>query len=750
MKKDLLYLIGVVCMMTSCLGEIDTPNPLKGNEVAFSARLDAVTTRTLYDEQGIADLAGPVKVNWVHNDLITVFGSECTAVPQAEYRVGAVKVQSGTNTPALDANGNEQPVSGQSYANYLAKTGDAGVQWGSANKSDFYAVYPSTTGTFEKTSSGAKVKTTIRTVQNNVFEYNEERECWVGTPYVQNVDNPSMVDALMYACSPGVEAGSNNVDLNFKPWSTVLKFSFSGFNYTMVGAEQKTVSIRRIVLQAPAKADIAGDLELEINKNTKTAKATPIGEVNNTITIVPDYLPLSENQPVEFCVYTIPQDGLTFGTSDDKLWKVRIETSDGTAFTYKMRPSKGNADLVAGQIHNVGIPKKDIDKPGDLTGSEGNWMEKIPRNVYLSELSVPGSWYCTDENYSGNTDLTALYNGGVRAFHIDCRLTKGTRDSDYTLMCAGTEGQSNRYVTGEKVADKLATLNTLAGQHPKEYIVVVLTVAEKTKDGSYIEGTVDPGQVLPAIQTLLASQSFTNLYKEPISSITTVGDVLGHMIVLVNANTTAANFTKAYNGKSLIAQASLAPSASGNIVAGNFTSMQESALYWGNTATNLNYFYHQAQRTTQDRNSESGVPKYGDRKAAIDDIISRSDDIYLASAHNGWFMMGIGGYRKNSGWLQSENHTEVANTMNPYVLEWVNRKLAKEEGLYPSPVGIVLMNYPLNRTYYGPQLIEAIMNMNAAFPLTADPGKDEGTGELIPEDIAGWADVSIWEDVYLN
>lgn len=756
MKRNFIYLIGVICLMTSCIGGFDAPNPMKGGEVSFSANLNSVETRTLYDAGQIANPLSGVKVNWVHNDLITIYGTTCTAVPQAEYRVGAVKVNN-SNTPVLDSNGNEQPVTGQSYANYLQKTGAAGVQWGSQTTSDFYAVYPSTNYSFETTSTGAKVQTSIRTEQRNVFKLvtdEDDNECWVGTPYIQDVTNPTMVDALMYACKTGVKSTDSQVDLTFKPWSTVLKFRFEGFDYTMVGATHNTVSVKKIVLQAPSNVDIAGDLELQITRSNNSAKAVPLGEVNNTITILPDYLPLSSNQTVEFCVYTIPQDGLSFGTSDNNLWKVTIETADGTSFTYKMRPSSGNASIAAGKIHSVQIPQKKIDKVGDLTDNKDSWIEKIPRNVYLSELSVPGSWYCTDANYSGNSDLTKLYAGGVRAFHIDCRLTKGSNDDAYKLMCAGTESISNRKIQGDEVSSKLATLNTLAGQHPNEYIVAVLTIAEKTKDGTNIQGTVDPQQVLGAIQTMLSSNSLSNLYREKITSNTTVGDVLGKMIVMVNANANPANFVNWYNGTSLIAKASLAPENSGSIVAGSFTSMQESDLYWGNSATDLNYFYHHAQRTLSS-GSVTGVPTYANRKTAIDDIIGESDDIYIASSHNGWFMMGIGGYRKNEAslteWFPSENHEEVAQTLNPYLLNWINDKIAKKEGLYPSPVGIVLMNYPLeDNPYYGEELVEAIMNMNASFPLASDPTKNENTGEVVYDKIEGWAEVTTWEDVYLN
>ena len=61
------------------------------------------------------------------------------------------------------------------------------------------------------------------------------------------------------------------------------------------------------------------------------------------------------------------------------------------------------------------------------------------------------------------------------------------------------------------------------------------------------------------------------------------------------------------------------------------------------------------------------------------------------------------------------------------------------------------MNYPLeDNPYYGEELVEAIMNMNASFPLASDPTKNENTGEVVYDKIEGWAEVTTWKDVYLN
>lgn len=739
MKRNLIYLIGVACIVTSCiLEDIKQPVSADGQEVIFSANLDGNVTRTTYDPIDISNPSGTVKVNWVQGDLISVYGTKCS-VKQAEYSV----------EPAYDANG-----TATNYATSLNKTGAAGIQWGSDSESDFYAVYPSTDDTFIPTDDGAKVKTSIRTTQKNLFKYDSVRNCWVGIPYIDDVEKPTMPDALMFAATTA-STSMEAVDLNFKPWSTVLKFRFLGFKYATVGAQHQTISIRRIILTAPSNADIAGNLDLNIKlpvydkDGNVTTPATAIAvpdnsSTENEIVIEPDYLPLSHDQAVEFCVYTIPQAGLSFGTEETTLWKVKIEATDGQSFTYLMRPSSGNAALRAGSIHSIGIPYKQIEKPGDLSDFKENWMEKIPRNVYLSELSLPGSWYSTDKQYSGYTaetvtdGLKELYSKGVRAFHIDCRLTKSTDDDNYKLMCAGTEGErsegglfglgAKRYVTGDEVLTQLETINSMMTEHKGEYVVVVLTIAEQPKKQDILSGhigltgTVLPSQVLPAIASVLSSESLTNLYRNTITPNTLVNDVLGKMIVMVNANTD--KFSGYFNGPALISEASLSSSDNDEIVSGKFTSMQTRDLYWGNSKSDFKYYYHHAQRTLS-AGSLTGIPNYDDRIGAIDGIIEASDQIYLKSSHDGWYMVGIGGYRKNTGNDDAENHTEIASRLNSHLADLVDQKIKKQNEMMPSPLGVVLMNYPIHSDYSGPRLVTAIMNMNAAFILAHDPTKPE-------------------------
>ena len=72
MRTKFIFIIGVVCLLTSCVKEgfedfIPTPTP--GKEVIFSANINGNTsTKTTYGEE--VNNASPIY--WVHGNLVTV------------------------------------------------------------------------------------------------------------------------------------------------------------------------------------------------------------------------------------------------------------------------------------------------------------------------------------------------------------------------------------------------------------------------------------------------------------------------------------------------------------------------------------------------------------------------------------------------------------------------------------------------------------------------------------------------------
>lgn len=804
MKRNLAYILGALFVMTSCVEEkvLDNIVPTPGDEVEFTAGLNTgVQTKTLY---GADNGINPIKVKWVNGDKIMVYGTTCTEGSDcqvAEYQVSTSK----TSTPNTD--------DGQNVADGLDKTGDIGVRWGSASTSDFVAVYPSENAsfTYNSTSKVVTATTSIDSTQNYVF--NDEPtsktvtnsdgttstiSVWEGTHFANDATDPSMSNAIMYARTDDVPAG-DPVGLSFKPFSTVLKFRFMGFDSNLFPNTE--LYIQNIKITAPEGYHIAGDFDMtiprneDVENNPVTATSKNNSTNTNTVTINTiksggSYLKLAANQAVEFNVFTVPLPGLTMTSTN--LWTVTIQAQGYEPWVYKMIPTaEGGYTLVPGLIHKVKVPQ--LISKTEVEWNPENWIAQIPVPVYISELSVPGAWYCTNGDYQSTTDLPTQYKAGIRAFNIDCRLTyKDGRSGDMDLYCAGSEGSFLGSITSEGKT-VLKAMQEIAALIPEdEYVVVVLTIAEKPKEDSGTTlGTVDPKEVLNSIATLLTNNGstlgvygFTEATKgKTITADTTIDDVLDHMIVKVNANTIAnagtaeqglsgvtgfLNYTTLPN--TLISYASMAPETNGDIVIGVYDSMQTSPMYWSTSNTSLAFHYHQAQRTTYSGTYETeewswgsfsyvtvtksyevdGVPTYDERKAAIDDIIAESKDIYDAGTHNAWFQIGIGGSRKNSNDDDNaSSRTEVAERLNPYLYGKIVSKMDTD----PSPVGIVLMNYCTSTTGYtatvdgqsytasSQDLVQAIIEMNGKFYLnrvggsitTGDGTNNSGNGTTTTE-----------------
>ena len=803
------------------------PEPTPGEEVRFSANVVGDSqTKTLYG----ADQPDSIMVKWVNGDLISVYGK--TGGNQvAEYKV--VATTNPTNTPNVD--------NGQVYADDLQKTAVSGVQWGDEETANFMAIYPSTGASFP---SENQIKTTISATQNYVFPsgYHEgvlrgvdagganvSIDLWEGTHFGSNATNPSMQNAIMFARTENVANGST-VDLHFKPFATVLKFRFMGFNSSL---SDPTIYVQNITVTAPDGTNISGDFTLTISGSAKDATANAVASGNNTNsitlnTILPGggFIPLKKHQAIDFNVFTIPLDNVKMGgdvtkkIADGKAtysceypWKVEVKTAQHGTFTYNIIPKVENLNtlqagtyeaqeftLAKGEIHKVKIPQLTV--MGTVDWDPTQWMKNIPQPVYLSELSVPGAWYCMDDGYQGSIGLQSdsktytrqkttdndgnvtsyyatttgsngiddglehMYFNGVRAFNIDCRTSKkdcdddknfswlgaekAWSDDDFTsksyLACSGTEpapkiGFSSTQILsaeGTYVSTAVKSLVALAQANPKEYIVIVITYAEKPfTNSSAAFGTINPTFISSQLAAVLNDSSINPYLYKNITSDTTIEDVLTPdpttgivSNVIVKINHSNKDF---YSGTTFDMPSGIMASYAGMTMSGygldnapvvslsEFATAQSVDIYNGKTipagGKGMKYYYHQAQKTEA---SETAVgtsnPSIFDRMQAIESIINTATQIYDNSTHNALFQLGIGG-------SVNDSPSTLAQTINPKVRTLIENKLNSS----PSPVGFVLMNMATDATY-GLPLVKDLIEMNGKFYLKRE-GSDVTTGD---------------------
>lgn len=766
--------IGMVCFLSSCiegLHDFDNVLPAPGEEVSLSASLNTPKTRTVYGAEG----AESIKVKWVHDDLITVYGTTCS-VNQADYKVKTyVKGDDGQVTEEIMPSTPNTNADGQNYADELVKVGAAGVQWGNQSKSDFYAVYPAISGNIKPSSNGITVPANISSQQYNSFSL--VNGVLTGIPYNTENRTYGMDNAIMYAYTKDAAPTDNNgnpktVDLNFKPFSTVMKFHInSWYGDTSSGLQSdqtgKSIKVSSITLTAPY--NIAGDFNLSLNGESASAQAG----TTNKISIIPsEEIAWTYGQALEFSVFVIPVSG----QSISKDWKVTITATD-EARTFSLKPKStedNKAVIEAGMIHKLNVAGFPVAATWEYNPE--TWLTTVPRNVYISDISLPGAWYATDSGYQGGT-LTQQYAAGIRAFNIDCRLSiKAGLDSDsfgnsyseedydnLVLACAGTEKEHVYKIIveiadgvmesiGKTVSQAIKELGDLVKDKTDEYIEVILTVSQKPKThSSKTYGTVEPKMVLRAITDLLNNDESIKGYLygtnegEAITPQTTIGDVAGKIVVKVNMNTSAANIRSwGYEAPMLISEASMAPEASGNVTAGNFTSINSSEMYWSNnfitdpTASGyMQYHYHQCQNTT----GSNGNASVDNRKTAISDVLSKSYEIYNDNTHNSMFQLGIGGWTSDN----DSGKTNLSSQLNPYVYGIVNSMLtgqAYNGTVYtPAPVGAVLMNFATDGTSVDNdvrdtrKLIKAIIDLNGKYFLNRDsnkpawPSEDGGSDE---------------------
>ncbi len=785
MKRNILYLAGVVFLMASCAEEQFKEEiiPTPGKEVMFSAGINGPETKTIYgseiDASGneVASNGVAQKIFWVDGDLISVYGEDC-AIKQAEYKVGV-----------------DDPE--QNYVTSLTKTEAAGVQWGETATSDFYAIYPSSD--YDE-FNGNKITTYINPSQNVVFNtvatpnklYTTDATgnrvaipVWESKSFGSDAANPSMPGAIMFAHTQDAPA-NKVVDLHFKPFSTVFKFRFMGYTSNLTAP---TVYVQNIKVTAPEGYALAGDFELTINGTGLDATATATKGTNctnsiNINTILPNgkFIPLAPGQALEFDVFAIPMEGQKMGGRISKdangkntceyPWTVTIATQGHGTFTYTILPKTDGEvfELVPGQIHKIRVPNLQIN--GSIDWDPNKWITQIPVPVYISELSMPGAWYATDPNYQVDTTLSNLYNFGVRAFNIDCRMSKSTPHStgvgtsktplyeNTVLTCAGTEKMSGigAYTPGRTVAQQLRALGKLAASHPDEYVVAVITISEKPHTNSYAvlgeryHGNIDPKEIIPAIKSILdetdtsSPNYIPNLYRGVITPDTTIEDVKGKLIVKINTNYEDLTYSSTSQWKilpkyALTSYGNMTSEAKyidngGNISTpgtGYFSKMQKGYMYYEGTDENANitnisssmmFYYHQAQKTSSTDDFEldkplkelgsTTPPTLGQRKRAIYEIISKSDSIYSSGNHNSWYQLGIGGSTSDN----AAGKVEVANSLNNFVHDMLKDKLSGSNGMTPSPLGIILMNNAANYTDFIKDLIE----MNGKFYLNREEG----------------------------
>ena len=690
--------------LVSCVDDVvETPSAESkaGEDVLFGLSLP--DSRTVYGNE--KDNTFPIY--WATGDKVQIYSPECAAGRNdAEYSV--------------------TPVSGQSYAEKLTKTGPYGVQWGEATSAKFYSVYPSLNAEF----SGSDDAVTAKLHISNTQESNA-----AGAKY-SDMDN-----VVMYAQSGSINAG-DIVNLKYKPYSTVLSFTL---NLGQGNNGWGSAKVQSLTLTAPEGTAIAGDFTLKFN-GANAPTITPAGNNTNSIkmTFVSTPMLNQNNQSVALNFALIPLSGVNLNG-----WTVEVEVLEGTdtaSKTYKK--TLGNGTLAPGKIHKITLPN--ITPQTKWTYNKSKWITNLYdyENIYITELSLPGAWYAgaptSKEGYQDTDNIATLWSAGVRAFAVECRtVTSGMyQETPSRISISGT--QSRGGILGNKdwvyAGTNISTVikNIVDNMNTEEFAVLVLSYADGGEGGHRAQ---DYAYFINGVKNEITQSGVSNsVYSGEVTPDTTVEDVKGKLIIKINVDK---NITKDSYNDDMNALFSYNPFMK-QLTSAEYSTPLFSKMYWQKwsndykttttTTTDFLWCFSSANRTTS-ATSGADIPSYAQRQTALRAMITHSQEISEAGSHNVWFYFNAGGTQTTS---QSSDTSKTdaqnfAKTMNPWLLEVIKLKSdggVDTNGYYTgtagtiveadaSPLGIVMFNQCTgdNTTYKGTDIIDAIIEMNDKFKL---------------------------------
>lgn len=726
MKRIYNYILLAVmaCAIVSCNNEELTPensSAVSGDEVQFGLSLGNPETKTVYG--GETNNAFPIY--WVNGDKVQIFSPQCLEGRRsAEYKVTV----SGTE---------------QKFADQLTKTGDAGVQWSNwGDNTDelysFYSLYPS--GNYTLSQNGDKA-------ENIVINYSQNIVVNDG-----NV-NSDMEDCLMYAKTEGVTKGAT-VNLTYDPISTVIYVTLRVAKGTGTSSTKNEYTIQSISLVADQ--NIAGTFSLNIKDGSffsfaeEKASTTIMAQISNPAT--GGFHTITNGQSLSIPLFLAPIPDLNV-----KNWKIQV-VANNTTYTKTLNLDK---ILNPGMIHKITLPEL------SATSSEwttGNWMENIPRNVYLSEVSIPGSWNTINTDYQSKTSISDQYAIGVRGFHLDTRWRTSDTSVGITGNLTGTinglsvaggaaSGKFNggdRVVSGnaktfaeylKDVTDNIVDTN---GVPKEEYMVVMCTFAQDSYDYTDSEGD----NWVAEISDACASNAYVYDSKN-ITENTLVGDVLGKVIVIVNLEGAVTSVPS--DSKCLFVNMPL--TLNSNLFGNTLNENNSGPIYKGTTGStkptnsNIDMYHTHAQISIagekyeedyqrDDVMSRGFAPTYGERRTVANNILNWSRANYGTEnyEHDKWIYLGLGGYYAHlttswltgayNGWDETDDsNLTVANDFNTWIDGKVTEMGTTLEGQSVNvpyyPVGIVLMNFVNNYA----STVKKILLLNNKYRLQFDPNK---------------------------
>lgn len=732
--RKIVYSLGAIVLlfMGSCQDDAVVENQVvpaqTGDEITFGSSLvdTEIGARTIYGDEPID---GAYPVEWEDGDQISIYCPEAAQTKLVKYKVTPDETNASMSSLVTKINEDE-----------------AGLQWGTEETHHFSAFYP---GDKIIESVEGKLRAEIPVEQAPVGWKKETNEAG-GITYtgIANTDY-----AFMWAYNTHNKSDGSDVALVFKPWVTILDVEINGPANQGEAIKMSSVQIRSLsneTLNGEFLIDFNPVEDNESNYPTYEEYGNPnatrsqisiqlyaneIKSENGQTEPFNDFITLSHNDKIVVRFYLLPKD-VNYDTSGEGRndLQVRVTPYNSAVLTRTLNAQEGTqtGGILAHKVNKVILPSVSQTGPN-------YWMSSLDPNIYVTELSLPGSKmsYQTAENVSGRNavyyqDLSIAdqVTNGIRAFQIQTASTNNGRwnigsgdasDQVLYMTVAGNKTSTRFKDIVREIATGLKTAEA-AGKN-QEYAFILLTAALGECDGYGVWPNNTDGNLawMDAIRNELAEMAAApdtyRLYTDEITPATTIDDVKGHIIIKVNYNNDAMGNHLSESDR---IPAMFAKWGVFDDVSTPFTETSAYAINsmrWG-TSHNVNngalqWFYHEA--TSVGYNNNGGEETYAQKIGNIEDMWNRSIDYYKSNSDNSmWFLNDLGGCYVNGIYDSRESQDGVSawtQEVGPYATRLLQNRTED------ATLGIVLINYANPENQYSGNLIQTIINNNFNFQL---------------------------------
>ena len=709
MKRIVYSLFAVALVgLSGCQDEV-VENPVvpaqTGDEITFGSSLTDVDalTRTIYGDEPVN---GAYPVTWENGDQIAIYCPEASNGNMVYYKVTPDGTNASTSSAVTKVNPDQ-----------------AGLQWGTAEEHHFSAFYPADriTGLQD-----GKITATIP-VQQTPVSWKKETNTAGGTTYtgVANTDY-----AFMWAYNKHMKSDGGDVALVFKPWVTILDVEINGPANQGEAIKMSSVQIRSLsneTLNGEFLIDFNPVEDNESNYPTYEEYGNPnatrsqisiqlyaneIKSENGQTEPFNDFITLSHNDKIVVRFYLLPKD-VNYDTSGEGRndLQVRVTPYNSAVLTRTLNAQGGTqtGGILAHKVNKVILPS--VSKTGP-----NYWMSSLDPNIYLTELSLPGSRMSSLTKANGastiyqDQTISEQFINGVRAFYFQTAYRNDPSWGDlidYNLYLAVNGRRLERLNTYiQDIADELATAEAAGKTNEFAFVLLSWSSTGLQNDGN------DWMRAVREELTEMGSDPQYRLCTDEITPNTTIDDVKGKIIIKVNYNDTNM-------GNSLDVNAG---------VPAMFAVWDEhyrpngNDLRWGTSNTDatptMKWAYQEVTTV-----GPGGQTTLEDKKNYVNYMFESSIDSYQNnSAHDMWFMNDCGGSLVGDvtgdyvqgNYSRGESNAGVADLteeMGYYVTKLLQKRTED------ATLGVVYVNFANPENPYSGNLIQTIINNNFSFQL---------------------------------